>query len=199
MEDRSKEKWAGSGSAPSGDQSGGLVDRVRERASTQLNSQKNRATDEIGSAVRAVRQSTRQLRDQRHETVAQYIESAADQLDRFANRLKDKNVNEIFDDAQRLARQQPALFIGGAFALGLLGSRFLKSSSPERQVSRMDGGDYYRHTEFAEPAYRGESTVGTTGTAQGFGDSDISGRAGGTGTSSPIKGTSRDLPGTESY
>ncbi|MCA1560064.1 MAG: hypothetical protein LC753_13025 [Acidobacteria bacterium] len=107
----------------------GIADRVRERASAQLTTQKERATDGLGTIAQAVRQSTQQLRNQQHETIAQYIEQAADQLERFSTRLKEKNVSELLNDAQQLARRQPALFIGGAFAVGLLGARFLKSSS----------------------------------------------------------------------
>jgi hypothetical protein len=107
----------------------GIADRVRERASAQLTTQKERATDGLGTIAQVVRRSTQQLRDQQHDTVAQYIEQAADQLERLSTRLKEKNVSELLNDAQRLARRQPALFIGGAFVLGLLGARFLKSSS----------------------------------------------------------------------
>lgn len=183
----------GGSSTSADDQGNSFMGRVRERAAAQLNSQKDRATEGIGTAAHAVRQSTQQLREQRHDTIAGYIESAADQLDRFASRLKDKNVSELVDDAQRFARRQPALFIGGAFALGLLGSRFFKSSSPERQMDRMYGGDYYRQREFDRPAYGAAGATGTSGT---FGTSDTSGPAGGTGT---ISGTSRDVPGTETF
>jgi hypothetical protein len=106
----------------------GLMDRVRESATTQLDAQKSRATEGIGSVAQAVRQSTQQLRDQQHETIAQYVEQAADQLERFANRLKDKNIGDLLNETQDLARRRPALFIGSAFALGLLGARFIKSS-----------------------------------------------------------------------
>lgn len=107
----------------------GIAERVRERASAELTTQKERATDGLGTIAQVVRRSTQQLRDQQHDTVAQYIEQAADQLERLSTRLKEKNVSELLNDAQRLARRQPALFIGGAFVLGLLGARFLKSSS----------------------------------------------------------------------
>src|SRR5688500_9278512 len=98
---------------------GGMMGRVRERATAQLEAQKGRATDGMGSVAQAVRQSTRQLRDQQHDTIAQYVEKAADQLDKFSTRLRGKNVSELVDDVQRFARQQPALFIGAAFAAGL--------------------------------------------------------------------------------
>jgi len=109
--------------------SAGLMDRVRDSATSQLGAQKDRATEGIDSVAQAVRQSTQQLRDQKHETIAQYVEQAADQLERFARRMKDRNVGDLAREAQELARRRPALFIGSAFALGLLGARFLKSSS----------------------------------------------------------------------
>jgi hypothetical protein len=113
------------------------MERVRDSATSQLGAQKDRATDGIGSVAQAVRQSTQQLRDQKHETIAQYVEQAADQLDRFATRLKDKNVGDLARETQDLARRRPALFIGSAFALGILGARFVKSSSTNRSARRM--------------------------------------------------------------
>lgn len=108
----------------------GIVERVRDRATAQLSSQKDKATEGLGSVASAVRQTTQTLRDQHHDTVAQYVEQAADQIERFSQRLKQKDVTELLDDAQRLARRQPALFVGGAFAIGLVAARFLKSSAP---------------------------------------------------------------------
>lgn len=110
----------------------GLMDKVKDGAVSQLSTQKDRATDGIGSVVQAVRQSTQQLRDQQHDTIAQYVDQAAAQLERFSKTLKEKNISELLDDAQRFARRNPALFIGGAFAVGLLSARFFKSSRDNR-------------------------------------------------------------------
>ncbi|HEX6974417.1 MAG TPA: hypothetical protein VF147_08450 [Vicinamibacterales bacterium] len=106
-----------------------MMDRVRERAAAQLSSQKDRATDGLGSVARAVRQSAEPLRNNQQDTIAQYVEKAADQIDRFSTTLRNRDVGELVADAQRLARRQPALFIAGAFAVGLLGARFMKSSA----------------------------------------------------------------------
>jgi hypothetical protein len=114
----------------------GLMDRMKESAETQLGAQKDRATDGLGSVAQAVRQSTQQLRDQQHETIAQYVEQAADQIERFATSLKDRNVGDLAREAQDLARRRPVLFIGSAFALGLLGARFLKSSADNGRTTR---------------------------------------------------------------
>lgn len=122
----------------------GLMDRVKESATSQLGAQKDRATDGLGSVAQAVRQSTQQLRDQQHDTIAQYVEQAADQLERFATRMKGKNVGDLAREAQDLARRRPALFIGSAFALGLLGARFIKSSGDNGPARRPTsaGGAY---------------------------------------------------------
>jgi hypothetical protein len=112
----------------------GLIDKVKQGATAQLSTQKDRATEGIGSVVDAVRQSTRHLRDNQHDTIAEYVDQAAGHLERWSNQLKEKNVGEILQEAQQLARRRPAVFIGAAFAVGLLGARFLKSSR-DRQSS----------------------------------------------------------------
>jgi hypothetical protein len=110
---------------------GGVIDRVKQSATAQLTSQKDRGTDVLGSVAQAVRSSTQKLRDERHDTVASYVDKAADQIDNWSRRLKEKDVDELLRDIQQVARRRPAVFIGSAFALGLVGARFLKSSRPE--------------------------------------------------------------------
>jgi hypothetical protein len=107
---------------------GGIVERVKEAATARLTTQKDRGTDALGRVADAVRSSTQKLREDRHETIASYVDKAADQIETWSRRLSDKDVGELAAEAQRLARRQPAVFIGSAFALGLVAARFLKSS-----------------------------------------------------------------------
>ena len=121
-------------SQPSHDpQQKGIVNRVKESATAQLTDQKDRSIDALGSVAQAVRSSTQRLRDERHDTIASYVDSAADQIESWSRRLKEKDIDELLGDVQRLARRQPAVFIGSAFALGLVGARFLKSSRPQNE------------------------------------------------------------------
>ena len=76
----------------------GLMDRVRSGATAQLSSTKDRATDGLGSLAQAVRQSTQPFRENQQDTIAQYIEKAADQLDRFSSHLRQRDINDIVDD-----------------------------------------------------------------------------------------------------
>jgi hypothetical protein len=162
-----------------GNQQRGILDRVREQATAQLTTQKDRATDGIGNVAQAVRQSTQQLRDQQHETIAQYVEKAADQLERFSANLRNRNVTDIVDEVQRFARRQPAVFIGSAFALGVLSARFLKSSADRRHAAALQ-----RYDRSGTGGYdiAGDSTRYGTGTGStAFGTGTSTGAAGYTG------------------
>jgi hypothetical protein len=177
----------------------GIIDKARERATAQLTEQKNKAVDGIGSVTQAVRQSTQQLRDQQHDTLAQYVERAANQIDRLAQQLRDKDVGDLFEDAQRLARRQPALFIGSAFALGLIGARFLKSSSrrDESDENYEWGGSSTAATTWsATPTATQRTPAGEFGTPRGSTDVSETGVTSASGTPSAFASASSARPGT---
>ena len=125
----------------------GIVGRIRDTAAAQLNSQKDKATQGLGTVASAVRESTQSLRNQQHDVAARYVEQAADQIERISTRLREKDVVELLSDAQQLARRRPALFVGAAFAIGVIGARFLKSSA-----EKDDRGFIYRTSTINTPA-----------------------------------------------
>lgn len=107
---------------------GDLIERGREQATTQLNSQKMRLAEGLDSLAQAIRHMSQDLQGEQ-TMLASYADQGAVQVDHFAHYLQEHDVIEMVDDVERYARQRPALFIGGAFALGLIAARFLKSSS----------------------------------------------------------------------
>jgi hypothetical protein len=122
----------------------GIVERVRERAGAQLATQKDKATDGLGTIAQAFKRTTRELREQRHDTLAEYVERAADELERLSTGIRNRDIGAMFRDAQSMARRQPAIFVGSAFAIGLLGARFLKSSAPDRSPQQPSWQRYGR-------------------------------------------------------
>jgi hypothetical protein len=107
------------------------------------------------------------LRQQDQGTfVAQYADKMADQVERFSNQLRDKDVEQFISDAQDLARRQPGIFIGGAFALGVFLARFIKSSSRRNEPSMegYSGENYYPPRDYsATPSYSGARSYSTGG------------------------------------
>jgi len=194
----------GSRAGDTGQQSSGILNTVRAKATSQLNEQKTRATDSLGNVAQAVRQSTHHLREQQYDTVAQFVERAADQIERFSNHLRERDLNDLMSEAQRFARQQPAVFIGSSFAAGMLAARFIKASRPSRSFD--DRGYYGRgvtgggtDTAFNRGGALDRDTTPGAGTSYGTGTSFGGSTGFGGGDTSFDRntsfGTSTDRPG----
>ena len=135
---------------------GGILHAVKDRATTQLKDQKGRATDVVDVLAHAVRQTTDRLRQERHDTIAQYVDRAAEQLERFSGTIRNKDVGELMRNVRDFARRQPTLFIGGSFVAGLLAARFLKSSRDDGYEDYEEYAQYGGHettTAWREPEF----------------------------------------------
>lgn len=101
--------------------------QVGEQAKTTVDSRMSDVAQELGSVADAVRQTSYEIGGE-SETVAQYGERIAEQLDGISSYLNEKGVEDVLTDLQDFARRQPAVFLGGAFILGMVVGRFIRSS-----------------------------------------------------------------------
>jgi hypothetical protein len=100
----------------------GVVDHTKE----VIQSEAQRSAGQLGDVANALRRSSQDLDG---SPAAQYVNKAAEQIDRVARYVRTANVDELRDTVESFARREPLLFLGGAFALGMIGARFLKSSA----------------------------------------------------------------------
>ena len=147
---------------------GEVVDLAKQQAASQLSVQKDRAAEGLGSVADALRQTSRQLEQQQAAgPIGDYAARAADQIDRFSTYLQHRDVNQIVGEVERFARREPVLFLGGAFALGALAARFLKSSSDQARMQQYggQGGQYYGSSAMGAygAGYSGRSGYGASG------------------------------------
>ncbi|HEX6643489.1 MAG TPA: hypothetical protein VF037_02370 [Gemmatimonadales bacterium] len=134
------------------------LEEAREKAGTAVDERKGQLAGSMSSVAGAVRRSTDQLREEGHDRIAGYADSLAQQFDRAAGYLRERDGRQLREDLEGIARRQPALVIGAAFALGVLAARFLRSSDRETAIQRYDGNGGYGS---------GYSDYGTTGSAGG--------------------------------
>jgi len=121
------------------EKAGELVDQATEQAKPRLENQKERAADGLSSAAHALRQTSRHLREQEESSpIVGYTERAADRVERLADYLREREIGDLIGEVEDFARRQPVLFVGGAFTLGLLAARFLKSSG-QRGTTQQGG------------------------------------------------------------
>jgi hypothetical protein len=153
-----------------------------DKVASRLNGQKDRAAEGLGSVADALRQTSDQLRGQDQTLpVHQYISSAADQVERFSGYLRSTNTREMVQRLEQFAREQPAVFLGSAFMLGLLGARFLKSSG--REISGSSGSLPRDQSLVPQAAHTGASPYprAATGTQQSAASDYGAGSSGTTG------------------
>lgn len=121
-----------------------LKDQVAERATGALAGRQEAAIAQLGSVAHAFRQTGQELRERDQAGIAGYLDRATGQVERLADFLRNRDARELVGEAERFARREPTLFLGGMFAAGLLAARFLKSSG---QVSHGGGGTGRRDGE----------------------------------------------------
>lgn len=103
-----------------------VVDQAKGLVSDQVTGQKERSAGDLGKIANAIRQSRDSLSD---TPAGPYVEKAAEMLDRVSASVRNANLRDTVRSAEKFARRDPLLFIGGAFVVGLLAGRFLKSSA----------------------------------------------------------------------
>jgi hypothetical protein len=112
------------------EQAGQMKDQLVEQVTSRLDDRKSAATGSLGTVADSFRQTSQQLREQNQDVVADYADRAAEQIEHFTGYLRGRDVRQLVRDVEDFSRREPALFLGGAFALGLFAARFLKSSTP---------------------------------------------------------------------
>ena len=102
--------------------------QARDSATSSLNDSRHQAADRIGDIASAVRSTSQHLRSENRAGVANLTDSLAEQVERLSVYLRDRDLRAFRDDVENFARRQPAVAVGIALGLGMLGARFFKSS-----------------------------------------------------------------------
>jgi hypothetical protein len=141
---------------------GQATEQAQHQAKSMVNNQLGQVCSSVETLADAVRSMGQQLREKDQDQLASLSDQAANQIDHLCDYVRDHDVDEMMGDVQTLARRQPMLFVGGAFFLGLMAARFLKSSRPDQ------GMDYRRYSG-RQPSYgSGYSQRGYAGARTGY-------------------------------
>jgi hypothetical protein len=174
--------------------------RVGEQAKNTVDARMSDVAHELGSVADVVRQTSQEVGGD-NQTIARYGEKFAEQIESVSSYLDERSLDDVLNDVQNFARRQPAVFLGGAFMLGLMVGRFLRSSERNMYRYGLDqyGQDYYASGQGSTYGYSSGQNVYPTGTSTGAASRTASGTSTGssTGTTSGTstgssQGTSKD-------
>ncbi len=167
------------------DQAMKLVDTARQQATSQIGQQQQRISGTLNTVATALHDASREMRKQDETAIAEYVDTAASQVEHFATMLREQDLEQLMNTTAQFARRQPALFLGAAFALGFAATRFIKSSAPSGsgQMSSADGGLWYERPDgYGTNSY--SSGYGYGGAVSDLGYSGTTGSTGQMGSSS---------------
>ena len=137
------------------DTANGILDKAKETASgtydavaTQATSKIEEHKGELSSGLRTLAETFRKTGTDLKQTpqstpltdvTARYTGTAANQIEKVASYFERKDLKAMMRDTEAFARRNPAIFLGAAFALGMVAARFLKSSAPDDRSSTGSG------------------------------------------------------------
>lgn len=107
---------------------------VTSKAAEKLEEQKSTLTGGLHNMAGTIRQLGDELSHKSEEDrvarlASDYSSTAAEKIEQAARYFDTHDVNAIYRDVENYARNNAAIFVGGAFALGFLLARFAKSST----------------------------------------------------------------------
>ncbi|HEX9952056.1 MAG TPA: hypothetical protein VGB53_09830 [Rubricoccaceae bacterium] len=106
---------------------GQLATQAKDTATSTLDGGKEQATDALTGVADMLHSAGDTMREHDQDAFAGYADAAAQQVEQFVEAIRGRSVGDLLDEAERFARREPSLFLGGAFVLGIFGARFLKS------------------------------------------------------------------------
>lgn len=88
---------------------------------------KDRAVEALDNVAGLVGDAAAQVSEKLGDQYGGYIQQAADAVSGLATTLRDKDADELIDDARNVVRTSPAVAIAAAAAVGFLVARVVKS------------------------------------------------------------------------
>lgn len=133
-----------------------------EKAGSQgrdlLNDRKNRVAAELHAYSDAARRVASRLEDEQDTYLAHYLREAANRVESFGNHLRERNLGDLMEEVEQMARRRPEVFFGAMFVAGLAAARFVKAS--KRRRSGEQGRSEPPRSSSHESTYYGTQPVG---------------------------------------
>lgn len=113
------------------------AEQVKTQGKSQLEGYRETAADELEAVAQSAKAAAEAMEGQDRLGLSTYVSSMAQSMVKLSDDLRGKSVDQLFQDVNRLARDNPGLFIAGSVALGFGLTRFARASS-----RRTDHDDY---------------------------------------------------------
>ena len=130
---------------------------LRREASDAADAALSRAEDETMQASRAANAAAAEFDSGTLQ--AQAAKQVAAGLEHVASVIRDTDLRRTANQVSRFARENPAVFLGGAALIGFAAARFMKSSGVHTDHDRSDDDPWAGHVTSTPSGTRQQSDV----------------------------------------
>lgn len=110
-----------------------LTGQAGDKAREYADMGKARAFDALGQLARMLEDAAGQVDEKLGGQYGQYARSAAGQVNTLADRINQKDVDELVEDVRGFVRQSPAAAIGAAAAVGFVLARLVQAGIDDQR------------------------------------------------------------------
>lgn len=151
-----------------------VLNEARDMVRKVAEGQKDRACRTLDGLAGALHSAAGNMQDRDQNSPARYADFAANQVERLARTLRDRDWDGLIADAEGFARANPTLFLGGAVLAGFLVGRAARNAGESSAMRSSLSGEHGYAAE--RPVTRPASDT-MTGSATGFGAAEPARRA----------------------
>lgn len=112
---------------------------AKEQGSAQFEQYRDTAAQQIETLAQSAQSAAEHMQQDDTLGISHYVTDIAQSMTTLADNLRGKSVDELLQQAGKLARDNPALFITGSVALGFGLSRFLRASGSAQGTTSTTG------------------------------------------------------------
>jgi ElaB/YqjD/DUF883 family membrane-anchored ribosome-binding protein len=112
-----------------------LTNEAGYQLKDQVDHRSTQAGEQIQSIGSALRQSSKQLREEGKGAPAKAVDQVAQRADDLGSYLQSADADKILGDVETFARRRPWLTAAAGAVAGLMAARFMKASSGRRYAS----------------------------------------------------------------
>jgi len=141
------------------EQASHLAEDAKRQGKAQADHYREVAADKVGQVADRIKAAAGELDEGATSSLSSHITGLADSMGRLSSDLREKSGDEILRDVNRLARQNPGMFVAGGLAVGFGLARLMKASA---SASQHGGGSESR----SEPGGTGTSHRASPGSAR---------------------------------
>lgn len=109
------------------EEAGKFGTQAADRARSLAGEGKDKATEALDEVARMMKNAAGDVDEKLGEDYGRYARSAAEGISGFAETLRGKQVDEIWEDTAALVKKSPLIAIGTAAAIGFVLARLIKS------------------------------------------------------------------------